>query len=119
MKMMWGRRVAGIVVTVGLLVPAVGTRAVHAAEETRQPAPAAVEKVTLPVRGMTCGVCSGIIRDELRKLKGIVTVSADYEKGTATVSYVKDQITVEQIVAAINKTGFKASLPQPSEGAPR
>src|SRR6185503_19637159 len=77
------------------------------------------EKIVLPVRGMTCGACSGIIRDELRKLPGVVTVEADYEKGTATVTYRKDQVTVEQIVAAINKTGFKASMPQSPDVSPR
>ncbi len=77
------------------------------------------EKIILPVRGMTCGACSGIIRDELRRLPGVVTVAADYEKGTATVTYMKDQVTVEQIVAAINKTGFKASMPQTPPVSPR
>ncbi|MGH9870159.1 MAG: heavy-metal-associated domain-containing protein [Candidatus Polarisedimenticolia bacterium] len=110
-------RTARIAILGILVAVAAGPAPAGAAEETPQPAPA-VEKVVLPVRGMTCGACSGIIRDELRKLKGVVTVSADYEKGTATVTFVKEQVTLEQIVAAINKTGFKASLP-PAEGAPR
>ena len=108
------------IVALGIVLAAALPALAQAAEESTQQAPG-VEKVTLPVRGMTCGSCSGIIRDELRKLKGVVTVTADYEKGTATVTFVKDQVTVEQIVATINKTGFKASLPPPAaaDGAPR
>jgi copper chaperone CopZ len=79
------------------------------------PAPAH-EKVVLQVRGMTCGACTSIIRDEVKKLEGVVSVAADYEKGTATVEYVKGKVTVEQIVAAINKTGFKASMPAAPAG---
>ena len=81
--------------------------------------PASHEKVTLPVRGMTCGACSGIIREELKKLHGVVAVDADYEKGTATVTFVKGEVTVEHIVAAINKTGFKASMPPAASDPPR
>lgn len=77
------------------------------------PAPP-MEKVVLQVRGMTCGACTGIIRAEVKKLDGVMSVTADYEKGMATVEYIKGKVTVEQIVAAINKTGFKASMPAPA-----
>jgi copper chaperone CopZ len=79
------------------------------------PAPAP-EKVVLQVRGMTCGACTSIIKEEVRKLEGIVSVAADYEKGTATIEYIKGKVTVEQIVAAINRTGFKASMPPAAAG---
>ncbi|HKY33954.1 MAG TPA: heavy-metal-associated domain-containing protein [Candidatus Polarisedimenticolia bacterium] len=68
-------------------------------------------KVVLKVRGMTCGSCSAIIREEVRKLDGVVSVTADYEKGTATVTYLKSKVTIERIVETVNKTGFKATMP--------
>ena len=69
-------------------------------------------RVVIPVKGMTCGGCSAAINRAVRKLDGVVEVAADHEKGTATVTYLKDKVTVEQIVEAINKTGFKASVPE-------
>ena len=69
-------------------------------------------RVVIPVKGMTCGGCSAAINRAVKKLDGVVEVAADHEKGTATVTYLKDKVTVERIVEAINKTGFKAVLPE-------
>jgi copper chaperone CopZ len=67
--------------------------------------------VVIPVKGMTCGGCESAVKIAVKRLEGIVAVEADHKKGEATVTYVKDKVTVEQIVEAINKTGFKASMP--------
>ncbi len=46
-------------------------------------------------------------------MDGIVEVDGDHEKGTATVTYRRDKVSVERIVDRINeKTSFKASLPE-------
>ena len=70
--------------------------------------------VTLTIEGMTCGSCCTKVETAVNKLEGVVAAKADYEAGSATVTYVEGEVTVDQIVATINeKTSFKASIPKP------
>ena len=68
-------------------------------------------RVVIPVNGMTCGACASAITRAVKKLDGVITVDVDYEKGSTTVVLEEEKVTTEQIVEAINKTGFKASMP--------
>ena len=77
-----------------------------------KPLPAGQTRVVFPVEGMTCAGCTAAIKIAVRKLDGVVAVDGDHEKGTATVTFEKGKVTAEQIVEKINKTGFKASLPE-------
>jgi copper chaperone CopZ len=70
--------------------------------------------VTLTIVGMTCGACSTKVETAVNKLEGVVAAKADYEAGSATITYLEGEVTVDQIVATINeKTSFKASVPKP------
>ncbi len=69
-------------------------------------------RVVIPVTGMTCGGCCVPVEKTVKTLDGVVSAKADYEKGLATVVYVEEEITVKQIVDAINTTKFKASMPE-------
>jgi copper chaperone CopZ len=69
-------------------------------------------RVIIPVTGMTCGGCCVPVEKTVKTLDGVVSAKADYEKGLATVVYVEDEITVKQIVEAINTTKFKATMPE-------
>ncbi len=73
------------------------------------------DTVVIPVRGMTCGGCEAAIELAVKKLDGVLVVDADHRKGETTVTYVKDKVTVEQVLAAINKSGFQASIPGKKE----
>lgn len=81
------------------------------AQDSEEKLPPGQERVVIPVSGMTCGGCETAIKIALKRVHGVVAAEADHEKGTATVIYEKDKITVEKLVEAINNTGFKASLP--------
>ncbi len=72
-------------------------------------------RVVIPVEGMTCGGCASAINLTLKRLDGVLFAQADPEKGTATVIYEKDKLSAEEIVGAINKTGYKASPPDKQE----
>lgn len=82
------------------------------AGDKNKPLPAGQARVVFPVEGMTCAGCTAAIKIAVRKLDGVVAVNGDHEKGTATVTFEKGKVTAEQIVEKINKTGFKASLPE-------
>lgn len=72
------------------------------------------DQVVIPVKGMTCAGCSAAVRVAVKRLDGVVSVEVDHEKASATVVRNPEKVTVEQIVEAINRTGFKASPPEKS-----
>ncbi|HXG93033.1 MAG TPA: copper ion binding protein [Blastocatellia bacterium] len=61
------------------------------------------------VEGMTCGGCAKSIEIALSKLKGVSSAKVSFEKKQAKVVYDPHIVTLDQIKAAINETGFKAS----------
>lgn len=68
--------------------------------------------VEVPVKGMTCAGCTAAIRMAVKRLDGVSDVRADHEKGLVTVTYIEGKVTIDRIVEAINRTGYKASAPQ-------
>ena len=69
-------------------------------------------RTVIPVEGMSCAACAKTVRTAVKKLDGVIEVEVDPEKGSATVVHEKGKPSVDDIVAAINKTGFKASAPK-------
>jgi len=78
--------------------------------ETKQVEPIITE-VNIPVQGMTCGSCEYHIETEVKQKDGIVAIKADHVKALAHVKYDSSKITLDDLVAAINKTGYKATKP--------
>ncbi len=97
------------IVVLGLaLLLAASAAAAPAGEQSKD-----LSRVVIPVEGMTCGGCVASIKIALKKMDGIVEVDGDHEKGSATVTYRRDRVSVEKIVNRINeKTSFQASLPE-------
>ena len=67
------------------------------------------EKFT--VTGMTCSACSAHVDKAVRKLAGVSDVNVNLLSGTMTVDWSGD-LTADDIVAAVVKSGYGASLPQ-------
>lgn len=64
--------------------------------------------VELSVGGMTCASCSRRVERALGKLDG-VTADVNYATGTAVV-HVESDVTAEQLVAAVEGSGYSATL---------
>lgn len=62
--------------------------------------------VELAVKGMTCSGCEAHITNSVGELEGVQTVEASYTNQTATIGYNPEKVDRDQIVAAINKTGY-------------
>lgn len=75
-----------------------------------QPTPAAVSCVTLKVEGMTCGGCAAAVQSSLSRLNGVSEASVSFEEKTGTVKYDSSRLTPEQIIQAIEKVGYKATV---------
>jgi copper chaperone CopZ len=67
-----------------------------------------IQKVEFKIEGMTCTGCEHHVKSEINKLKGITEVTVSYEKGNAIVFFDDKQTTINDIIEAINSTGYKA-----------
>ncbi len=75
-----------------------------------------VEKVILPIEGMTCASCAATIEKAL-KLDGVARADVNLATEKATVEYFPSQISLGQIKKAIEGAGYKV-LEMAEEVAP-
>ena len=69
---------------------------------------------TLRVEGMTCPSCKVAVRTALSKLDGVKNAKVDVANKSATVEYDPSKVTPQQLVDAVNRLGYQASLPAKS-----
>ncbi|MEN6439478.1 MAG: heavy metal translocating P-type ATPase [Syntrophobacter sp.] len=80
------------------------------------PTPENTRRILLPVSGMTCSTCAGVIERQLRKLNGVCDAQVDFTGGKAAVTFDPAGIGPHGIISAIRRTGYrvptgKAELP--------
>jgi mercuric ion transport protein len=66
-----------------------------------------VYEVRLAVEGMTCTGCEEGIKHAAMELPGVLEANADYNAGSATVKFDKSTSSEQDIIDAINATGYK------------
>jgi copper chaperone CopZ len=108
---------AALVALAALLVLSGAARPARAAEAAtpagaQSEAKSSLHTVEVPVEGMACFVCAGIIKSKVKSLAGVLRVEVSLEKRSARVTYFGDEHVPEQIVAAIDKLGYKAGTPK-------
>jgi P-type Cu+ transporter len=68
--------------------------------------------VDLPLTGMTCANCAANIERVLnKKVGGVVRASVNFASERAAVDYLAEMVSVEDLVAAIEKAGYGAIAP--------
>ncbi|MDT0275588.1 heavy metal translocating P-type ATPase [Blastococcus goldschmidtiae] len=77
--------------------------------------PAGEEQIELGISGMTCASCAARIEKRLNKLDG-VTATVNYATEKAKVNYAPG-VTPEDLLAAVQKVGYTARLPEPPRSA--
>src|SRR5882724_8601607 len=70
-----------------------------------------LDRVVIPVEGMTCATCEIAVRHTLKRVDGVKSAHVSVATKTATVDYEVAKTNPEQLIAAINSTGYRASLP--------
>ena len=68
------------------------------------------EQTTLALEGMTCASCATRIERSLNKLDG-VEATVNFATETATVSFDRELVAPEQLIAAVEATGYHVSAP--------
>ena len=64
--------------------------------------------VTLKITGMTCSGCNNHVASALKSLDGVVEQKVEYPGDVAIVEYKPSKTSVEAIINAIEKLGYKA-----------
>lgn len=72
--------------------------------------------VVLNIEGMTCNACATRIQDTLSDLKGVHSVSVEYETKKARVAYDSTLVTPDVLVNRVNEIGYTAMLSQQGKG---
>ena len=69
-----------------------------------------VEKITLPIGGMSCASCVSKIEGALRSLPGVVSASVNLATEKATVSYVPGVASLQEFKKAVSDVGYEVLL---------
>ena len=68
-----------------------------------------ISSVTFAVGGMTCASCAAGVEKKLNRIEG-VTASVNFATEQATIEF-PDTMRAEELVAAVEATGYSATLP--------
>src|SRR5918992_3440745 len=90
--------------------------------ETRVPSHSTTDaseplKITLPVEGMTCAACQANVQRALTAAPGVTKANVNLMMHEATVHYDPAATSPEQLVAAINDTGYVSHVPASDHAA--
>jgi len=75
------------------------------------PRPGQLASVVIPVEGMTCFTCELTVESSLKRLPGVQEADAKVTEEAAYVRYDPSRVSLDALIAAINKTGYKAKQP--------
>ncbi len=73
------------------------------------------DRVELAIEGMTCASCAARIEKRLNRLDG-VEASVNYASEHAAVCFDQRQVSVPDLIAAVEGAGYHAALPQEALG---
>jgi P-type Cu+ transporter len=76
----------------------------------------ATESVELPVEGMTCASCVARVEKRLNEVDG-ATATVNFATKTAAVDYDPDAAAVGDLVAAVERAGYRAVAPAAADHA--
>lgn len=66
------------------------------------------EEVTLQIEGMTCDHCVMHVTRALKSLSGVNNAEINLEKKTAQVRYDPSVVSPDEMIKAVNETGYQA-----------
>src|SRR3984885_4103731 len=81
-----------------------------AADDTAAPFPT-LERITIPISGMTCAACQSFIQRTLAGEAGVRDASVNLMLNNATVTFDKSLVSTANLVEKIRGTGYGVDLP--------
>jgi copper chaperone len=71
-----------------------------------------MEKITLTVKGMSCGHCVNAVETNVGQLPGVSNVKVYLNDGKVEVVYNPSEVTLEKIVETIDEQGYEVKESQ-------
>lgn len=66
-----------------------------------------LERIDLPIVGMSCAGCAASIESRLAKAPGVASARVNFATGTATVEYDPGETGVPRLVRAVEQAGYR------------
>ena len=90
------------------------------APDTESSRPDKIERVSLPITGMSCAACAARIEKTLNRTEGVRRASVNFEAHRATVEYAPKQTDTRSLIGVIQEAGYRVEEAPPagSVGAP-
>ena len=66
-----------------------------------------MKTIHLTILGMDCAACASTLERTLRRQKGVERAAVNYTAGTMELTYDDGQRTLEDVVLAVKKAGFR------------
>jgi P-type Cu+ transporter len=73
------------------------------------------QRIQLSLYGMHCSSCAGVIERSLKKLDGVSNANVNFSSEKAAVVYDPSNIKERDLIKAVEKTGYKASIVDPND----
>lgn len=109
----------GFLVAITLFAVATSAFPLYSGIFAQAPPPATVseqtplQRIVINVKGMTCEGCEQHVSGALRKVPGVASAEASHARASATVTYDPTRTNIEQLMAAIDSTGYTALGSEP------
>jgi Cu+-exporting ATPase len=68
---------------------------------------AKVEKVVLPIQGMTCASCVKKVEKALSSAKGVVQAGVNFATERATVEYIPEEVSIRDLRKVVEEAGYQ------------
>jgi Cu+-exporting ATPase len=68
---------------------------------------AKVEKIVLPIQGMTCASCVNKVEKALNSAKGVIRASVNFGTERASVEYISDEVSIRDLKKVVEEAGYK------------
>ena len=66
-----------------------------------------VEKVVLPIQGMTCASCVNKLEKALGSVKGVIHAGVNFATERASVEYIPEEVTIRDLKKAVQDAGYQ------------
>ncbi len=66
-----------------------------------------IEKVILPIQGMTCASCVEKVEKALNSTAGVIRASVNFATEKATVEYIASEVTINELKKSVEAAGYK------------
>jgi Cu+-exporting ATPase len=68
---------------------------------------AGVERITVPIRGMSCASCVEKVQTALSAVPGVIRASVNFATEKATVEYIPGQVAIKDLSQAVRDAGYE------------